>query len=108
MQKGIKGSGGREEGLKVHQEEKREDETEDFECQDKESSRRSGKSSRHDTIKHNNRPGYSATQLRRQESTERKGCFIQVFQNFAKWKREKQHSRKRGQREPRHKDSNDD
>lgn len=87
MQKGIKGSGRREEGLKVHQEEKREDETEDFECQDKESSRRSGKSSRHDTIKHNNRPGYSATQLRRQESTERKGCFKQVFQNFSKWER---------------------
>lgn len=86
MQKGIRGSGSREEGLEVPWEENWEDRMEGFECQDKKSSRSSGKSSRHNTIKYNNRPGYSATQLRRQESTERKGCFNQVFQNLVKWK----------------------
>lgn len=105
MQKGIKGSDGGEEGFKVHQEEEKEDEMEDFECQDKESSR-SGKSNRYNTIKNNNIPGYSRTELRRHESTGRKGP--RSFKILQNGKEEKQHSRKRDLYEQRHIDSDND
>lgn len=63
-----------------------------FEFKDNQSSRKSGKLHMHNTIKYNNRPGCSGTQLRKHEFGEKKGCFNQILQNG---KEVKQHLKRR-------------
>lgn len=60
--KGMRGSGGADKVLEEHGKKEKKGKMEGFECQDKESSRKSGKSNKHNTIAYNNRPGCSGIQ----------------------------------------------